>query len=1519
MRLFSKPTVAWLDHAFDRPTDVQRQAWPAIRSGENVLVVAPTGSGKTLCAFLSAIDHLMTSRGGSSDGKDDTERTTGADDAANRSKEHSPASAARNAATTEQARRGVTILYISPLKALGVDVAKNLEAPLAGIAEQCAAMGLPAPKISVAMRSGDTTPQERRRIVSHPPDILVTTPESLFLLLTSKARRILKTVETVIVDEVHAIAGSKRGAHLAVSLERLDALTGRRAQRIGLSATVNPIDEAARFLGGAEPVTIVNPGTRPTMDLRVADPLPNMLDTGATGGSVWPAIEQAILDEVLSHHTTLVFVNSRGLAEKLTARLNDRYTESCEFDGTEHRDLGSPEGREHFAGHYDSVVGATTTLVSSHNDGEVIAMAHHGSVSKDRRKQIEEQLKRGELRCVVATSSLELGIDMGSVDLVIQVAVPLSVSSGLQRVGRADHKVGGVSHAVFYPVTRQQIIGMAASLESMRAGAIEPLTIPNNPLDVLAQQTVAAAAMEDLKPDAWYAEVRGSAPFAKLDRTMFDAVVGMMTGAYNSEDFSAFRPPLQMNEEAGLISARPGAQRLAVTSGGTIPDRGMYTVVLPEENAGSGPRKVGELDEEMVYESRVGDVITLGTSTWQIQEITRDRVIVVPAPGRTARLPFWHGDESGRDYRFGLIQGRLAGELGQALTSAVDSTDDVPAPHLHAAMVDRLKQDGLDDNAIGNLTRLLEEQRAATGTIPNDRTLVLERCRDEGGDWRIILHSPYGRRVHEPWALAITARIRRRYGFDAQAYATDDGIVLRLPDGYENLRAADILLFDVDDMQRVIETQIGGSVLYMARFRECAARSLFLPRTSPGRRVPLWQQRLRASQLLSAARTCRNFPLLLETARECLQDVYDLPALRTVMSGLNAGTIAVHEATTGTPSPFAENMLFGFVGSVMYQYDVPQAERSTQLLSMDPEVLERLLGTTDMASLLDQSAIAQVADELRGRTFWNTLPEDDVTGRITRYAKTHGPFTADEMIDELRLDAVRAVHVLDELDAKGKLLKGHFLAEKPGQQWLYIDVFRRIRTLSLAKARKAIKPVSQQSYQAFLLDRQGVGPVGAERYEGVDGLMRVIEQLEGVFLNAFVWESAVFPIRVRDYHPSMLDELIASGDVVWVGRKNNGTMSKEAGDIAFHPADSPLLAAYGGPASSEPSDSESLTVPEAVLSAFRNGGAFHARRLSALAQEAWQQHADVRVNPDTGEILFPTWDENQFEEALWALVWRGKITNGSFAPVRALARGDAAFRPSPHAVVPRWRSLHSHDGMGTRTGTSAAMGGLWSAVTASGETNDVGSDEPHGRERPQGNEERGIASVESLLDRYGIVAAPLIDKEDVPGGFSGLYPVLKRMEEHGMLVRGMFVQGFGAAQFARKDTIDALRDDHQGHSRSCVALDATDPANLTGAAIAWPEQRFMKPARRSGSIIVFRQGAPALFAVPKSHKIVGFTEDETVLRQSCAELGYALQRRSGGVSFSEMNGESLKRRNAYMRLLKSAGFTESPQGMRLYR
>nr|WP_236024387.1 ATP-dependent helicase [Bifidobacterium pluvialisilvae] len=1549
MAPFAEQTRRWFTATFGEPTEAQRRAWPAIRSGDNVLVIAPTGSGKTLSAFLYAIDRMIRERM--------------ADDAA-------------SAAGTEQdvRRPGVRVLYISPLKALGADVARNLTAPLEGIADEIEHDGGRRPNIGVAMRSGDSTPQERRRIASHPPDILVTTPESLYLMLTSKARRILTTVDTVVVDEVHAIAGTKRGAHLAVSLERLERLTERPAQRIGLSATVRPAAEAARFLGGARPVAIIDPVQTPRYELKIIEPVRDMHDLASSAtdedderktGSIWPMVERSVLDAVLDHHTTLVFVNSRGLCEKLTARLNDLYAQRRH--GPQTVAYGSGQ-------HYAAVVGSSTMLVNDHDPDDTIAMAHHGSVSKDRRKQVESDLKAGRLRCVVATSSLELGIDMGSVDLVIQISPPFSVASGLQRIGRADHRVGGVSHARFHPLTRRQILDTTAAVEAMRSGDIEAFAVPANPLDVLAQQTVAAAAMTPLDADDWYRTVRRSAPFTDLPRTMFDAVLGMLSGAYSTEAFSAFRPILLWDRKTGVVTARPGAQRLAVTSGGTIPDRGTYSVVLPDELAKNGPKRVGELDEEMVYESRVGDVITLGTSTWQIRQITRDRVIVLPAPGRTARLPFWHGDGDGRDAEFG----RRLGAVTRQLHSGLDGT------RFDGPTCGRLVDDGLDRNAVDNLARLLHEQQAATAIVPDDRTLVIERCQDEDGDWRILLHSPYGRRVHEPWAMGINARLRDRYGYEGQTMADDDGIVLRLPDTGQIMPGTDLFVFDPDELENTVRREISGTALFAARFRECAARSLFMPRMNPGRRVPLWQQRLRAAQLQAAASGLKNFPLMLEAARECLQDVYDMPALRSLMDALHDRRIDITDVTTATPSPFAQTLLFGYTGANMYQYDVPQAERSAAMLSMDADVLAELLGSDgDLSQVLDPDVIADaerrlqclsdgrrkhgvegVADLLRtlgpltmeeiaqrldadgagngvggmastqqvaamleslhdaGRAvpmpigehrYW-AIPDDrrrldeDPDDLILRYARTHGPFLARDIAGRFGLHLGQTRAELRDLAEERRLVPGTFLADKAvhgdaagERQYLHPDVFRIIRTRSLAKARAAVRPVDARIYQGMVPALQGVGPVGGEHYDGADGVLRVIEQLEGLPLPAAMWEAAVFPARVRGYRPQMLDELLASADVAWVGSRP-GKGIRPVGAIAWYVAESAVMPVPQTRTETLGSAGEAESDP--ILERMRGGGAFQARQLAG----------------DEGA--------SQFENHMRRLIWQGVITSSTFAPIRTMigASPSGAGRMSST----RRRRRHAGFGMGRRPQPSdepsyTEFGGLWSSVAAiadAGRDTDASTAERH-----------AVALADMLLDRYGIIAPPLVEMAGIVGGFSALYPMLKVMEENGVLVRGMFVEGFGAAQFARKDTVDELRRRAEQRPESVVALDALDPANLYGAAMPWPvpgqdpqpvEVRpASHPTRREGALTVIVDGAAVLYAAPRSHHLTVLAPvdggHERMIRRALGELAYALRRRYvTTVFFSDVNGVPLTARTPMQAWMRAAGFTPAPRGMKLY-
>ena len=1007
---FSPATRAWFEGAFAEPTRAQAGAWRAIGKGEDTLVVAPTGSGKTLAAFLWAIDRLAA------------------------------------VPPPEDPKLRCRVLYVSPLKALAVDIERNLRAPLTGIGHAAHRLGLPEPDIRVGVRTGDTAAEDRRKLVSRPPDILITTPESLFLLLTSQARETLRGVETVIVDEVHAVAGNKRGAHLALSLERLDALrgtadhaggvTGGRppgpAQRVGLSATVRPVEEVAGFLGGTRTVTVVQPPSPKRIELTVVVPVEDMTDLEAAPGpgddrsgdtpapsrSIWPHVEERVLDLIEQHRSTIVFANSRRLAERLCGRLNELAAERAEAAG-QARSAGAsnPAGR-----------GARTPAEIMAQSGAAsgapaeVARAHHGSVSRQERAEIEEALKAGRLPAVVATSSLELGIDMGAVDLVVQVEAPPSVASGLQRVGRAGHNVGDVSRGIIFPKYQGDLVQSAVVAERMRDGQIEELRIPRNPLDVLAQQIVAMTAVDDWPVDELERMVRKAAPFGGLTRPVLEAVLDMLAGRYPGEEFAGLRPRIVWDRVAGIIRARPGAQKLAVTSGGTIPDRGLFGVFLASDNSRQ-PRRVGELDEEMVYESRVGDVFVLGASSWRIEDITPDRVLVTPAPGQPGRLPFWHGDTPGRPAELGRAIGAACRELAAA-------AEPDAARKLEAA--------GLDELAARNLLRYLADQRAATGYVPDDRTLVVERFRDELGDWRVVLHSPYGDRVHAPWALAIAARLRERYsGMDVQALHTDDGILIRVPDSDEPPPTG-IVLLDPEEIGDLVTAEVGASALFASRFRECAGRALLLPRRQPGRRTPLWQQRQRSAQLLEIASRYPAFPIVLETVREVLQDVFDVPALTGLLRDIEARRIRIVEVETATPSPFGKSLLFRYVGAFMYEGDAPLAERRAQALSLDTALLAELLGQDGLRELLDPAVIAEVERDLQHLS--ETRRARDVEA-VADLLRTAGPLSAEE-VARRSADPAAADGWLAELSAARRAI-GVRVAGQP--VWAAIEDAGRLR------------------------------------------------------------------------------------------------------------------------------------------------------------------------------------------------------------------------------------------------------------------------------------------------------------------------------------------------------------------------------------------------------------------------------------------------------------------------------------------
>ncbi len=979
---FGPATQDWFRSAFAEPTAAQAGAWQAISSGAHALVVAPTGSGKTLSAFLWAIDRVFHDR------------------------RDAPLPTPTKGKKKPDAVPRTRVLYISPLKALGVDVERNLRSPLVGIGQSARRLGDPLPELTVGVRSGDTPSADRRKLVADPPDILITTPESLYLMLTSQAAETLRGIHTVIIDEVHAVAATKRGAHLAVSLERLDALLERPAQRIGLSATVRPIDEVARFLGGSAPVEIVAPRATKAFDLSVVVPMDDMLhpppppgaDTEAADaaeggddwfaasgptevtGSVWPHVEEAIVDRVLAHRSTIVFANSRRLAERLTGRLNEIYAERLGLD------LPAPALPAAMMAQAGVDAGAPPEL----------AKAHHGSVSKEQRAIVEDELKSGVLRCVVATSSLELGIDMGAVDLVIQVEAPPSAASGLQRVGRAGHQVGEVSRAALFPKHRGDVLHTAVVTERMLAGQIEAIAVPQNPLDILAQQTIAACALGAIEVEAWFETVKRSAPFRTLPRSAYEATLDLLAGRFPSDEFAELRPRVVWDRDQGTLTGRPGAQRVAVTSGGTIPDRGLFGVFVAGETRNA---RVGELDEEMVYESRVNDVFTLGTTSWRIVEITHDRVNVLPAFGQPGKLPFWHGDGLGRPAELGEALGKFSREVAAATPEKASA---------------RLRSSGLDDNAIENLLAYLAEQREATGTLPTDKTLTVERSRDEVGDWRVILHSPYGMHVHAPWALAVNARIRERLGVEGSAVASDDGIIARVPDAETEPPGAELFVFEPDELEQLVTDEVGGSALFASRFRECAARALLLPRLNPNKRSPLWQQRQKSAQLLEVAKNHPTFPIILETLREVLQDVYDLPALLRIARSIGDRGIRLVETTTSQPSPFARDLLFGYVGAFMYEGDSPLAERRAAALSVDPALLSELLGKIEMRELLDPGVIAQF--EREAQRLDPSRRARGVEG-VADLLRLLGPLAVDEVAARLETDTDAGAEAEADADA----------------------------------------------------------------------------------------------------------------------------------------------------------------------------------------------------------------------------------------------------------------------------------------------------------------------------------------------------------------------------------------------------------------------------------------------------------------------------------------------------------------------
>src|SRR4051812_34308713 len=1429
LSVFSEVTRDWFARTFDGPTPPQVQGWPAIASGSHVLIQAPTGSGKTLTAFLYAIDRLNATPGD-----------------------------------------GLRVLYVSPLKALNYDIERNLRGPLAGLQS----------KVRVAVRTGDTPQKERREILKDPPDILITTPESLYLMLTSQARDMLRTVETLIVDEVHAIAGTKRGAHLAISVERLQALAEKPIQRVGLSATQRPLEEIGRFVAGGGEITLVDAGTRKQLDLEVVMPVEDLRELGQTvsyenppeadgsalltsteGGtnSIWPSIYPEILRLVESHRSTIVFVNNRRLAERLALRLNE----------LANAETGDDEPLRE------------------------IARAHHGSLAREQRQLVEEDLKAGRIPCLVATSSLELGIDMGAVDLVIQVESPKSVARGLQRIGRAGHELHAVSKGRIFPKFRADLLESAVVARAMRNGEIEETKIPRNPLDVLAQQVVAIAADEQIEVAELHELVRRAYPFAELSRTQLENVLDMLAGRYPSDEFAELRPRIVWDRTGGVIRAREGARRLAVTNAGTIPDRGMFGVFL----AGDGGR-VGELDEEMVYEARAGQTFLLGASTWRIEEITRDRVIVSPAPGLPGAVPFWKGEGVGRPY-----------ELGQKIGAASRELSALP----DAKARERLRTEfHLDERAARNLLTFLREQADATGAVPSDRTIVVERFRDEIGDWRVCILTPFGGRVHAPWAMAITARLRESLGIEAQSIWSDDGIALHFPDADAPPPVAELLV-EPGEVEDLVVSELGDTALFGARFRENASRALLIPRRRPGQRTPLWQQRLKAQSLLQVARRYGSFPVVLETYRECLQDVFDLPALRTLLHGIQTRQLDLVEVETASASPYSASLLFDYIATYMYEDDTPAAERRAQALSLDRDLLRELLGQEELRDLLDPGAIEEVESHLRGAPknadglhdllllrghlfdgeydagFGETLRRErraipvriggreaitavedagryrDAVGAmppgglpdaflepgeaplrtlLARFARGRGPFTTAEAAERFGAPADRVEPELQLLEREEKLVRGELRPGGTEREWCDPEVLRRLRRASLAALRREVEPAEQAALGRFLPSWHGIDRRAS--------LREALVPLQGLPLPVALWESDVLPRRVPSYSPLQLDQLCASGELVWVG----AGLDRVA---LYFREDAPVLGRPSG------ADKPEGPVHAAIRRALGRSAEFWLDLLAATDLEA--------------EEVLP---------ALWDLVWAGEVTNDAWTPLRAGRRYGAP------AAARRQRRFSRRRASGL-----TATQGRWSL------TDRLFAGRPDRR-----------ALAELLLERQGIVTRDGVRAEGIPGGYGAVYGELRALETLGLCRRGYFVEGLGGAQFALGGAVERVRElrNAPDDEVDALVLAAADPAQPYGSVLPWPKRAGGRASRVAGAQVVLLNGEPALFVERGGKTLVPLREPEDEwLRQALAALVAHVKRGRGKRLAVERFDSVPVTESDLLPLLVEAGFLAGPR------
>ncbi|HXI60928.1 MAG TPA: DEAD/DEAH box helicase [Polyangia bacterium] len=1459
---FQPATQRWFAETFGAPTAVQLAGWPPITDGQHTLLLAPTGSGKTLAAFLACLDRLGAAPAGR------------------------PA--------------GVRVVYVSPLKALAYDVERNLSAPLAGIARVAAAMGVGFNAPRIAVRTGDTPPAARREMLRRPAEILITTPESLYLMLGSSARETLRLCDTIIVDEIHALAPTKRGAHLALSLERLSALCARDPQRIGLSATQRPLDEVGRFLAGDRPVALIDSAERPRIDLAIEVPVDDMEavraaaarqqgDTDRDGAAqgIWAAIHPRLLELVRAHGSTIIFTNSRRLCERLAQSLNE--------------------------------------LAAADGDTAPLVRAHHGSVARAQREEIELLLKTGALRGLCATSSLELGIDMSAVDLVIQIESPGTAARGLQRIGRAGHSVGARSSGRIFPKHRGDLLEATVVAQRMAAGAVEPIRVPQNTLDVLAQQIVAMVSVDPWPLAALETLVRRAYGFSSLSRPLLVAVLEMLSGHYPSDAFADLRPRIVWDRGSDVLTGRRDAKIVALVNGGTIPDRGLYGVHLGAD----GPR-IGELDEEMVHESRVGETFLLGASTWRIEEITRDRVVVQPAPGEPGKMPFWRGEGPGRPLEVGRALGEMVRTLG-----AMDQA---------AAVAWLTTEHPLEARAAANLWRYVNAQKEATGTLPSDRAITIERFRDELGDWRVCLLSPFGARVHAPWALALQARLAATAGFEIQTLWSDDGIALRFADADQPPPASAFVL-EPEEIDDLLVAELARSALFATHFRENAARALLLPRRRPNMRTPLWTQRLKAQTLMAAAMRHPDFPIVLETYRECLNDVFDVPALVALLTAIRRREVRVVEAETPSASPFARSLAFAYVAAYMYEGDAPLAERKAQALTLDRNLLRDLLGQEELAELLEPTVIDAVAAELQaleperlarhadalhdllrrigdldgeelaaratddprpwlqqlqasGRALAVTVagqprfiaaedagryrdglgvappPQtpagflapvaDALTSLVARFGRTHGPFVADDVANRFGIDGAVIAPIVRALAASGQWVQGPFRAGHSGAPvWCDAEVLRLLRRRTLAHLRNQVAPVGAEALARFLPRWHGL----SARRTGIDRLREAVQQLEGLYLPFADLEQWILPARVEGFTGAALDGLGALGDVVWVGRRE-GVGSGSDGRIALFRRDR-IRTLADGPAL--PDDAPAL--PRSILDQLTTTGASFFSQLQQTCATA-----------TSDEIL----------AALWELVWAGLVTNDTFQPLRAASAARRGRHRPTKAVRP----------------STAQMAGRWSAVATL-------------LRPPLPDTQRAHARAQMLLDRYGVVSREAAGAEDLPGGFSPLAQVLRAMEDAGKIRRGYFVEGLTGAQFALPGAVDRLRDarDASEEDAPVLALAAVDPANPYGLLLPWPTAESAEgeaasdaapPRRAAGTRIVLVSGRLVFFVDRGGRSLRVFSDDPAIIAAGVAGLRQVAQRRRPrGLRIETVDGTPALR-SPLLPALRAGGFRAEP-------